>query len=182
MGVRAVMLVARSLCAVCERVVHTARSLWCVCLTYLFGDRGVVRSHFLALREASRPRSPTLRDSVTPLPLSLLTTNHGGSGRVIPERSLSSPCREKETLLWAAVSLESLPRPTRHSLGALRGVHRGTPRYRVRDSNFFRCLHGSSDHKDSGTQTGPPDPESPEDGRGTASSVHRQGDRHSCHQ
>ena len=43
-------------------------------------------------------------------------------------------------------------------------------------------VRDSSDHKDSGTQTGPPDPESPEDGRGTASSVHRQGDRHSCHQ
>ena len=33
---------------------------------------------------------------------------------------------------------------------------------------FFRCLHGSSDHKDSGTQTGPLDPECPEGGRGTA--------------
>ena len=30
-------------------------------------------------------------------------------------------------LLWAAVSCESLPRPTRHSLGTLRGVRRGTP-------------------------------------------------------
>ena len=78
MGVRAVELVARSLSAVCVRVIHTARSLWCVCLTFLFGDKGVVRSHFLALREASRRRSPTLRDSVTPLSLSLLTTNHGG--------------------------------------------------------------------------------------------------------
>ena len=26
----------------------------------------------------------------------------------------------------------------------------------MRDSSIFRCLHGSSDHKDSGTQTGPP--------------------------
>ena len=39
-------------------------------------------------------------------------------------------------------------------------------------------MRDSSDHKDSGTQTGPPDPESSEDGRGTAGSVHRQGGRH----
>ena len=46
---------------------------------------------------------------------------------MIPERSLSSPCREKKRLLWAAVSCESLPQPTRHSLGTLWCVSHGTP-------------------------------------------------------
>ena len=59
--------------------------------------------------------------------LSLSVDQPRVSGRMIPERSLSSPCRERKRLLSGAVSCESLPRPTRHSLGALWGVRRGTP-------------------------------------------------------
>ena len=102
--------------------------LWCMCLTLCFCDRGTVRSPCNALRDASRRLFPTQRDSVTPHPSVTLVDQPRVSGRVIAERSLSSPCREKKKrLLWAAVSCESLPRPTRHSLDALWCVSHGTP-------------------------------------------------------
>ena len=63
---------------------------------------------------------------MTPVPAATCVNQPRTSGRVILERSLSSPRREKKHYSGLG-SCESLPRPTRHSLGALRRVSRGTP-------------------------------------------------------
>ena len=52
--------------------------------------------------------------------------------------ALLTPPGEK-ILLWAAVSFESLPQPTRHSLGALWCVSHGTP-----DSDYTRAQSADS--------------------------------------
>ena len=119
-------------CAACAvSVVHAShtRTLSCgaVWLTLVLVTGDSVRSRCYALRVTSRGRLPTLRDSVTPLPAAILcrptTDVWQGDSRALA--LLTLPGEKK--LLWAAVSCESLLRPTRHSRGALRGVHRGTP-------------------------------------------------------
>ena len=87
-------------CTYAARQRHMYALVWTHVLTKLSCDGDAVRSRCFALRDASRGRLLPLRDSVTPLPPVTLFVDHPRVlGRVIPERLLSSPCREKKRQL-----------------------------------------------------------------------------------
>ena len=86
-----------------------------------------MRSHRFAPRFVTRGRLPTPRDSVTPLPPATLCRPTSGVWQDDSRALALLTLPGEKRLLWAAVSCESLPQPTRHSLGTLWCVSHGTP-------------------------------------------------------
>ena len=123
-----------------ERLRLRVRSLSGVCLAarqvHMHALLSCMRSRCFALREASRGQLPTLRDSVTPLPpvtLGRPTTGvWQGDSQAL---ALITLPREKH-YSGPRSPFESLPQPTRHSLGALWGVR---PALQTRTVLAYSC-------------------------------------------
>ena len=98
-----------------------------MCLT-LFCDVGHCAVTLLLAARCLAPASAFPKGQCDRTPIChFALTNHGGVGQGDSRALALLTLPGEKRLLWAAVSCESLPRPTRHSLGARRGVSRGTP-------------------------------------------------------